>query len=166
MRRTTALLAAGTALLAVGWPTAAVADETYRTQKYPLMAVGGAAEARGSVINVHANGPVVYGQERYQVAGAAPSTTYGVTLELFADAGCTTTTGLLFDTASLTTNRAGVGQAKATFFAQEVATLVTEPATVWGVWRLSAAGVVAYQTGCQAIDLDVPPPLPPGRGRA
>jgi hypothetical protein len=163
MRKTTAMLAAGTALLAVGWPTAAVADQTYPTQKYPLSAVGDAPEARGSVINVHANGPVVYGQERYQLAGAAPSTTYDVTLELFADAECGSAALPPIPTASLTTNRAGVGQAKATFFAQDVAPLVPEPRTLWGVWRLSAAGVVAYQTECHAINLDVPPPLPPGR---
>lgn len=160
---TAAAVVATAATAVVVWPAAAVADPTYQTQKYPLRAVGAAPEARGFVINVHTNGPVVYGQERYFLAGAAPSTTYQVSLEIFGDATCTAQTGLVFPTATLTTNRAGVGQAKATFYAQDVAPLIPEPTTVYGEWTLSAAGAVAYTTGCQAVDLDVPPPPPPGR---
>ena len=116
------------------------------------------------MINVHTNGPVNYGQERYHLAGAAPSTSYDVSLEVFGDSGCTVATGLVFETATLTTNRAGVGQAKATFLAQDVAPLIPEPTTVYGVWTFSTGGRAAYTTGCQAISLDVPPPPPPGRG--
>ena len=166
MRRTTtaAALAAG-ALLVTAWPTAAAADQTYQTQKYPLMAVGGAPEARGWVINTHTNGPVNYGQERYFLAGAAPSTQYAVSLEIFVDPACAASTGLVFPTATLRTNGAGVGHAKATFFAQAVAPLVLEPTTLYGEWTFSTGkpAAVAYTTGCQAIDLDVPPPPPPGR---
>ena len=162
-RKTTAAALAAGALITTGWPTAAVADQNYRTQKYPLTAVAGSPEARGWVINVHTNGPVNYGQERYFLSGAAPSTAYGVSLEIFEDPGCTTTTELVFKTATLTTNRAGVGQAKATFLAQDVAPLVLEPMIVHGVWTFSTGGKAAYTTGCQAIALDVPPPSPPGR---
>jgi hypothetical protein len=128
--RTAAALAAAGTLALMSWPVSAVADQTYRTQKYPVAAVEAAPEARGSVINVHANGPVIYGQERYHLAGAAPSTTYQVALEIFADEGCTVPTGLAFDTAALTTNGAGVGQAKATFYAQDVAPLIPQPTVV------------------------------------
>jgi hypothetical protein len=162
-RTAAALVAAGAVLMA--WPATASADQTYRTQKYPLVAVGGAPDARGSVLNVHANGPVIYGQERYHLAGAAPSTSYQVALEIFGDEACTTRTGLVFETATLATNRAGVGQAKATFYAQQVAPLITTPMTVYGEWTFSTRGAVAYTTGCQAVDLDVPPPPPPGHAR-
>lgn len=160
---TAAALVATVATTVLAWPATAVADQTYQTQKYPLRAVGGAPEARGFVINVHANGPVVYGQERYFLAGAEPSTSYQVSLEIFGDATCTVQTGLVFPTATLTTNRAGVGQAGATFSAQQVAPLIPEPTTVYGEWTFSTSGGVAYTTGCQAVDLDVPPPPPPGR---
>jgi hypothetical protein len=161
--RTAAALAAAGTLALMSWPVSAVADQTYRTQKYPVAAVGDAPEARGSVINVHANGPVIYGQERYHLAGAAPSTTYQVALEIFADEGCTVPTGLAFDTAALTTNGAGVGQAKATFLAQDVAPLIPQPMVLHGEWTFSTGGAVAYTTGCQAIALDVPPSPPPGQ---
>lgn len=153
------------AMVVLGWPTAALADQNYQTQKYPVQAVGGAPEARGFVINVHTNGPVNYGQERYHLAGAAPSTTFQVSLEIFADDACTMSTGLVFPTATLTTNRAGIGTAGATFGAQDVAPLIPEPTTVHGVWTFSSESGVAYTTGCQAIGLDVPPPPPSGHAR-
>lgn len=162
-RTTTAAALVVGALTLTSWPTAAVADQNSRTQKYPLTAVAGAPDARGWVINVHTNGPVNYGQERYSLAGAAPSTTYEVALEIFGDSACTVVTGLVFQTATLTTNRAGTGHAKATFLAQDVAPLIPEPTTVYGEWTFSTGGTVAYTTGCQAIALDVPPPPPPGR---
>lgn len=161
-RTAAALVAAGTLML-MSWPASAVADQNYRTQKYPVAAVGDAREARGSVINVHANGPVIYGLERYHLAGAEPSTTYQVALEIFADEGCTLQSGLVFNTAALTTNGAGVGQAKATFHAEEVAPLIPQPTVVHGEWTFSAGGAVAYTTGCQAIALDVPPSPSPGQ---
>jgi hypothetical protein len=162
--RTAAALAAAGTLALMSWPASAVADQNYQTQKYPVAAVGDAPEARGSVINVHANGPVIYGQERYHLAGAAPSTTYQVALEIFADEGCTVPTGLIFQTAALTTNGAGVGGAKATFSAADVAPLIPQPTVVHGEWTFSTGGAVAYTTGCQPIALDVPPSPPPGQG--
>jgi hypothetical protein len=163
--RKAAALAGACAAMVIAWPTAAVADQTYKTQKYPLSAVGGAQPARGFVLNAHANGPVIYGQERYHLAGAAPSTSYQVALEIFADSRCSMQTGLVFETATLRTNAAGVGQAKATFYAQEVAPLIPQPTTVHGEWTLSIGDAVAYTTGCQAVALDVPPPPPPGHAR-
>ena len=110
-------------------PTAAAADQTYLTQKYPLTAVGDAPLAKGSVINTHANGPVVYGNERYSLVGAEPTTTYQVALVIYGDARCTTPV-LVFPTATLTTNRVGNGHATARFYAQDVAPLVPAPTTV------------------------------------
>jgi len=161
-RTSTAAAVVTGVVMAASWSTAAVADQNYRTQKYPVTAVGGAQEARGFVINVHTNGPVNYGQERYHLSGAAPSTTFQVSLEIFGDAACTAATGLVFPTATLTTNRAGVGTAGATFGAQQVAPLIPAPTTVYGEWTFSTGGTVGYTTGCQAIALDVPPPPPPG----
>ena len=91
-----------------------------------------APASRGSVINIHANGPVVYGLERYRLFGAEPSTTYQVTLTLYADEGCKQIAmfgeqELRFPTAALTTNGVGNGHAKAVFSAQQVAPLVPSP---------------------------------------
>lgn len=160
------------AAISLLWPGAAAADQTYRTQKYPVMPVGGAPPASGFVLNVHANGPVIYGQERYTLFGAEPSTSYQVTLTIYGDPECATPAvfngePLIFPTATLTTNAVGNGQAKGVFYAADVAPLVPQATRVPGVWTYSGPGSdgVAYTTGCQFIDLDVPPPPPPGRSR-
>jgi hypothetical protein len=95
-----------------------------------------------------------------------------VTLTVYADLdpgllGTPTCTipAFVFDTAELITNRVGNGHAGATFPAQEVAQIVTEPTTVTGQWTFSREGEVAYATGCHEIALDVPPPPPPGHAR-
>lgn len=164
MTSTRARMTAGASAVAVCllWPTAAAADQTYQTQKYPLVAVGDAPLVKGSVINTHANGPVVYGKEGYRLVGAEPSTTYQVALRIYADLSCRTP-ALFFPTASLTTNRVGNGHATATFYAQDVAPLIPQETTIAGEWTVSDASGVAYTTGCQLIELDVPPPPPPGR---
>lgn len=157
MTRTRVLTTGMVSAAAVGllWPTAAAADQGYQTQEYPVMAVEDAPPARGSVINIHANGPVIYGQERYSLLGAAPSTTYQVILTLYGDLACTTPI-LDFPTAELTTNAVGNGHAKGTFYAQDVAPLVPVATSVRGAWTFSDAEGVAYTTGCQLITLDVP----------
>ena len=128
MLATAVLCGAVTSLL---WQGTTAADQNYRTHSYPLTAVDARA-ARGSVINIHVNGPVVYGLERYSLFGAEPSTTYQVTLTLYADEGCKQIAmfgeqELRFPTAALTTNGVGNGHAKAVFSAQQVAPLVPPP---------------------------------------
>lgn len=166
MTSTRAVMTAGASAAAVCLllPTAAAADGNYRTQKYPLAAQGDAPLAKGSVINTHANGPVVYGQERYSLVGAEPSTSYQVVLTIYADLDCTTP-ALVFPTATLTTNRVGNGHAGATFYAQQVAPLVPVETTVAGEWTFTHGGEIQYRTGCQLIAVDVPPPPPPGHTR-
>ena len=171
MRKThvVALVVLSGAVANLLWTGTAAADQNYRTQKYPVTAVDAPA-ARGSVINIHANGPVIYGLERYSLVGAEPSMTYQVTLTIYADPKCTTPVvvggqPLAFPTALLTTNAVGNGHAKAVFSAQQVAPLVPVKTTVAGEWTFSDADGVAYTTGCRLIDLDVPPPPPPGHAR-
>lgn len=160
-RNVVASVVAGVALTA-SLPTAALADKAYPTQQYPVTAVAGAPLDRGTVINIHANGPVIYGQERYTLVGAEPSKTYRVHLMLFADPlvldsdTCSMPALPPLDTGDLRTNRVGNGNAKATFTVEEIPPLAAET-RLTGRWTFSDAEGVVYSTGCHVIVLDVPP---------
>lgn len=130
----------------------AAADSTFHTTRYPLAPVSGAPLRSGSVIDIHAEGPVVYAHERYHLSGALPSTSYQVVLRIHQHAGCT---GLLaaLPTSTVTTNVAGNGNARTTFTPQDAAPVVPL-GTVYVEWVLTRDGQVAYTTGCQAVALD------------
>jgi len=138
----------------------AAADQGYHTQNIAVAPVAGGSGS-GTVTNIHANGPVNYGIERYRLRGAAPRTTYEVALTIFEDTACVTPVpGLRFVTAQLTTNGVGNGNDGATFSAAAVAPLVREPAVLNGRWTFSVGGAVAYATSCVQISVDVPPGAP------
>ena len=119
-------------------------------------AVAAGAATLGLVLNVHANGPVNDGIERYRLRGAEPRTTYSVALTIWAAPGCTGQ-GMSFPTADLTTNGVGNGNAGAVFSAATVAPLVPAPAVLNGMWTFNVGGVLAYKTSCEQISVDVPP---------
>lgn len=161
MHRHAAAVAAATLGLLLTAPPAA-ADQRYHTQSIPVAPVAGGSGS-GTVTNIHANGPVNYGIERYRLRGAAPRTTYWVALTLYADAACTAPLpGLRFETGQLTTNGVGNGNGGAVFAAADVAPLVREPAVLNGRWTfaLTKGGVAAYATGCVQVAVDVPPGAP------
>ena len=134
----------------------AAADQGYHTQNIAVTPVAGGSGS-GTVTNIHANGPVNYGIERYRLRGATPRTTYEVALSIFPDADCGGEPSLQIPTAHLMTNGVGNGNDGAVFSAATVAPLVPKPAVLNGRWTFSVGSSVAYETDCVQIRVDVPP---------
>jgi hypothetical protein len=130
----------------------ASADPAFHTQRFRLSPIADAPLTSGAVIDVHAQGPNIYAQERYVLVGAEAGTTYQVTLQIYADPACAT---LLFPvpTATMTTNAAGNAHGKATFTPQDVEGLPR--VTYYIDWEISLQdGPVVYSTGCVPVVLD------------
>ena len=150
--RVSAIVAVAALVTSLVLAVPASADQAFHTQRIPLSAVAGAPLQSGAVIDVHAQGPTIYAQERYVLVGAEAQTTYQVTLLVYSDPGCT---ALLFPvpTATMTTNAAGNAHGKATFYPQDVQGLART--TYYVVWQVSVqGGAVAYRTGCVPVVLD------------
>lgn len=152
MRRS-ALVAALVVAGAVLAPAGAVADGTYSSPPIILEPVDGTSGGHGQVENVHANGPVVYAHEQYQLRGARPGTSYLVTLRIYVgDPSCATTPAVL-TAATLTTNGAGNAAGKRVFTPDEAAGLPKNvPHGI--VWTMSAGAGATYRSGCEAVVLD------------
>ena len=150
-------LAVAGALLGATLPaSAASADAVFHTARYELHAVAGAPLSSGFVVDVHADGPQVYAQERYHLVGALPSTTYQVTLLAYADQGCTQLV-VAIPEATMTTNVRGNAHGSVTFAPEDVAPFrnPTGTATYGLVWVIGPVGQsAAYTTGCQVVTLD------------
>jgi len=144
------LMAASVTSIALSAP--ASADQAFHTLRLPLTAVADAPLASGAVIDVHAQGPTIYAQERYLLVGARAGTSYQVTLYVNSEPGCTS---LLFPvpTATMTTNAAGNAEGKSTLPPEGVAGL---PRTTYYLkWQVSTlGGPVAYTTECVPVILD------------
>jgi hypothetical protein len=161
MRRTFSMAAALAAALTAGLAAvaalsgpAARADQVYHSQHIALQPVGGTEPLRsGFVENIHTNGPTIYAHEIYVLNGAAPATTYQVTLNIFVgDPACAGSAGVVIPTAPITTNAAGNGRADAAFTPSDADGL--RHATHGVIWTVSDSSGVRYTTGCQAITLD------------
>ena len=134
-------------------PPAAQADQAYHTHHYAFTSVSGASLRSGFVENIHANGPNVYAHEIYMLNGAAANASYRVVLSIWAsNLTCSGTPDLRFQTAVLTTNRAGNGIAQHVFSPQDADGLRGH--TVSAMWQLLAGSSVIYQTRCETITLD------------
>lgn len=143
LRRVSALVAI--AVLATGG--AAAADGVYHSER--LSFAGGSDPAfHGQVINIHPNGPVNGALERYQVVRAEPSTDYGVWIQFCVDATFEDFT----QTAVLTTNRQGNGQASAVFSAADLAPFSGATVSIRWVLRVDTADV--YATPCTTVTID------------
>jgi hypothetical protein len=142
--------AAALALIALPFlVSSAAADQAFHTSHAALLPVGSATLRSGFVNDVHTNGVRIYAQERYQLNGAAPDTTYTVALEIaFADATCTVA-DLTIPTATFTTNMSGNGEAGFTFSFPGPGA-----AHLFIRWVISAGGVPQYETGCVPVTLD------------
>jgi hypothetical protein len=152
MRTTVRTLLCLIAMLVAVPATIANADAVYPSQHIALHPVGTAPLRTGFVENIHANGPNVYAHEVYVVAGAAPRTSYDVTISVFVqDPGCSTTP-LVLQTATLTTNAAGSGRADVVFSPADADGL--RGASHGAIWSLSVSGAPVYQTACSTIVLD------------
>jgi hypothetical protein len=138
----------------------AVGDSSYRSEHLELTRVGDAPLRSGFVENIHVNGPKIYAMERYVLNGAAPDTTYQVTLWAYAaGSGCdaSQSAGMPIPTAELTTNVSGNGMAKAQFTPEEVAGF-KQMASIWDLrWVLAKVETPdspAYITRCTTVTLD------------
>ena len=70
----------------------ATADQYFHTVHVDLTPIGGAPLKSGFVNDIHTNGATISAQERYQLVGAEPDTTYSVMLQIASDPNCTTVT--------------------------------------------------------------------------
>jgi hypothetical protein len=152
-----AALTVGLAAMTALSSPAARADQVYHSQHIALQPVGDTKPLRsGFVENIHVNGPTIYAHEIYVLNGAAPTTTYQVTLNIFVgDPACAGSAGVVIPTKSITTNAAGNGRADAVFTRSDADGL--RHATHGVIWTVSVGSVrpvVKYTTGCQAITLD------------
>jgi hypothetical protein len=89
--------------------------------------------------------------------------TYVVRLTIYIDSACTQMLQFPpgvphpFETALLTTNRAGNATGGAKFLVRDVAPLIPAAGTVYGRWTFTdVADGDVYATGCHPIALDVP----------
>ena len=131
----------------------ASADGVYHSEHIALTPVGTQPLRTGFVENIHANGPVVFAQERYVLNGASPGTTYQVALNIWvSNLACTGTPNAVLDTASFTTNVAGNGVGHARFSPTDAAPL--RGRTLGIIWTLSIGTTVAYHTACTEVTLD------------
>lgn len=152
-------LAAAGALLGATVPaTTASADAVFHSARYELHAVAGAPLASGFVIDIHANGPQIYAQERYHLMGALPNTTYDVSLLAYSSLSCTVGTQVAtIPETSMTTNAQGNTHGSLTFTPEAAAGFRNEGgiATYGLTWVISPHGQsAAYTTGCQVVSLD------------
>jgi hypothetical protein len=130
----------------------AAADQTFHTEQIPLMAVGGAPLQSGFVVDVHANGPTIFAQERYVLVGATSNTSYQVQLNVYpsSDTSCSGATLLPpIQEARLVTNGVGNGEAGFTF------TPPGPPAGIYNLqWQVLNGSTVAYETACTPVAVD------------
>lgn len=66
----------------VALPLQVLADQSYYTERLPLLAVADHPLRNGMVVNIHPNGPVNGALEEYVLNGAKPNTEYGVWWEV------------------------------------------------------------------------------------
>lgn len=126
------------------------ADQTFHTERLPLAPVSGAPLHQGFVVDVHANGPVIFAQERYVLVGAAPDATYQVELAAYPDTACAQPPLLEIPEATLATNAAGNGEAALTFSAGNA----PAPGTYNLQWHVLSGGTIAYETACTSVAVD------------
>jgi hypothetical protein len=147
---------AAAAVLSVGLTVApALADAVYHSSHIQLRPTGATPLRSGFVENIHANGPNVFAHEIYVLNGAQPSTTYQVTLNIFAfDPSCTGAPTAVVETATITTNAAGNGRGEAVFRPADVPAVLRN-GTHGIIWTVSdASGVVVFSSGCELVTLD------------
>jgi hypothetical protein len=124
------------------------ADAVYHTARIPLLAVGG-APGRGTVVNIHPNGPVVFAHEIYRLRHATRGK-YSVALTIYPTSTSCSGTSLTLTTATLVTNGAGNGVAGHKFSPADAAGL--HGLTVSAIWAVT--GPATYKSRCSVITLD------------
>jgi hypothetical protein len=140
------LVAFGVAL----FPALAWADATYHTTRISLSSSSG---GYGVVVNAHANGPVVYAHEQYQLRGATPGVSYQVTLHIYAfNTTCAGNPDANIDSAVLTTNAAGNANGDHFFVPADAAGLAGSSGVIWTM--TPSDGGPVFTSGCEVVTLD------------
>jgi hypothetical protein len=137
-----------TVLVAGVLAASAAADAVYHATRIPLHGIED-APGGGTVVNIHANGPVVYAHEVYLLDGAEPGS-YQVMIHIYPASQDCTGEALNLPTAALETNAAGNGQADVKFTPADADGL--RGLTVSAFW--TAEGPASYTTDCSIITLD------------
>ena len=130
---------------------AAFADQLFHTSHAGLHAVSSEPLQSGFVNDIHTNGVVNSAHEEYHLNGAQADTTYQVQLVIYADQDCAGSPFLTIQTAMVTTNGAGNGNAHATFPAGAPN---NPPLRVGIVWQFIANGTPVYTTDCVPVSID------------
>jgi hypothetical protein len=151
VRRWFLILLTGGALVVTS-AASALADAVYHSHHYALVSVNSAPLRSGFVENIHVNGPNIAAHEQYVLNGAEPTTTYQVELLVyFGDPSCSTTP-MAIPSETLATNRAGNASGYHVFTPADADGL---SGTTFGVnWLIMSGSEIAYQTGCEAVQLD------------
>jgi hypothetical protein len=126
----------------------AAADGVYHATRIPLHGVGD-APGGGTVVNIHANGPVVYAHEVYVLEHSQPGS-YQVMIHIYPASQDCTGDALDLPTAILETNAEGNGKADVKFTPGDADGL--RGLTLSAFW--TAEGPASYTTDCSVITLD------------
>ena len=130
----------------------ALADGVYHSQHIALVPVGDSPLRSGFVENIHTNGPQIFALERYVLLGAAPSTEYQVTIQIYGDPDATASLGAM-PTIAFRTNGVGNGVGRFTLPLSGVPEAF-HGLTIYLVWELTTSGAVAYKTPVSKVVLD------------
>ena len=155
------LISAALAFLLLATASPVLADQSNHTTRLGLWltpageAAGHPTLRAGQVVNIHANGPIVFAIEDYLLNGARPTTSYGVVLDFYGG-NCEGALAFPFANGTvLTTDRHGNAHGQARITPEQVASFGLHD-TDWGiVWTfVDSAGVAAYSTTCTNVHID------------
>ena len=155
------LLSAALAFLLLATASPVLADQSNHTTRLPLwltpagQVAGHPTLRAGQVVNIHANGPVVFAIEDYLLNGARPLTSYAVVLGFYAGS-CAGGFAFPFPNGvTLTTDANGNAHGQARITPELVASFGLHN-TDWGiVWTfVDGNGVAAYSTTCTDVHID------------
>jgi hypothetical protein len=152
-------VALGLALVVPASAAPVLADQSFHTTRLPVAltsdgdAAGHPTLRAGQVVDIHANGPVVFAIENYLLNGAKPMTSYAVVLDFYFGS-CDGPLVFPFPNGvTLTTDAEGNAQGQA-----RLAPDAVDPAfrdTDWGiVWTFVDGSVAAYKTACADVHID------------
>jgi len=146
-----AVLLVAAALVVIAYPV--FADGVYHSEHLVLTPAAGFPLRSGFVENIHVNGPNVFAHENYVLNGALPDETFDVYFFVYADPDCTIGPVAGWYTASIDTNVAGNGKAKAVMPPESIPQ-DAHGTTIGGRWEVGLGGALAYFTECTTITLD------------
>ncbi len=138
--------------------TSVFADQTFHSVRLPLAPVGDSPLNNGYVIDIHANGPVIYAIEEYHLNGATPNTTYVVELLItgtpFGTAVCGSGAFPFPNGATVNTDPNGNGNSQLKIPPSFVTGLGLHHTVLGLTWVFLKGGTPAYQTLCIPVGLD------------